>query len=152
MFIWEKKVKEIKGTKVHFEDWTEGEYTPTTLKYVQTEKSIEPIELENIFINEAVSGLFNVIHKHDVKNGQLVDIMNKIKSEIYYKELGIDEIIHDLIDSLVDHGIKSDLISKVLSKTTLDYNKNVDAVISKILGIEALDDLSARKIAELKNS
>ena len=152
MYIWDKKIEKVDWETVLFEDWTEEKFTKTSLEYLQTEEESTPEKLAETHVNNAVNWLFDIIHKHDVKNKDLVHILNKITNELLYKELWITEIINDMLDVLIEHGIKQELIWRVLSKTSIDYNRNVDAAICKKLGIDDLDDLSAKQITEFKNS
>ena len=152
MFIWEKEIKEINGITVTFTDGTKKECTEENLKYLQTEEAISEKELKEKSINNTVNWIFSVIHDHDVRNSDLIHIINRIKNEMLYKELWVLDTVNDILKVIEDHGVGIELIGDVLQKTHTDYNKNVDAVMCKILGIDDLDDLSAKKIAEFKNS
>ena len=84
MFIWDKKIKEINGTTVSFEDWTQGEYTDTNLKYLQTEKVIEPHELEDKIVNECINDMLTVIYAHNLTTNTVNKVINKLPHD-YWK-------------------------------------------------------------------
>jgi len=46
MYIWEKKIKSIKGEAVTFEDKTTAEYSEDYIKYMSTE---EPVTLDELY-------------------------------------------------------------------------------------------------------
>ena len=78
MFIGNKKIKEIKGTTVHFEDNTKGEYTVANLKYLQTEKAIDETELEDLAINNVTGALLKVFEEHNLTNSLVTKILQTL--------------------------------------------------------------------------
>ncbi len=78
IYVWDKEVKEIKGTTVNFTDGTTWEYTETNLKYLQTKKPKDASELQMIIINNVVNDMLSVVFNHNIKNSDLQTIINKL--------------------------------------------------------------------------
>ncbi len=90
MFIWDKEVKEIKGTTVTFKDGSKGEYTDANLKYLQTKEAKEEEELEYIMINNVTWALLKVFEEHNVTNGSVTKILQTLP--IHYNR-NVDEAL-----------------------------------------------------------
>jgi len=78
MFIWDKEIDKIEGTKVIFKDKTEKEYTEANLKYLQTKEAKDETELQDIAINNVTGALLKVFEEHNVTNSTVQKLLQTL--------------------------------------------------------------------------
>lgn len=80
MYIWEKKIKNIKWEVVTFSDNTKAEYSEDYIKYLSSD---EPVSIDKLYINK-VSKIKSDIMKLFIDSSANKNEQSKVLSEVWY--------------------------------------------------------------------
>lgn len=78
IYIWEKEIKDVEGTKVTFVDGTECEYTKKQLEYMITKEPKDDTALREIVLENVAKDVLAVIQEHNIKKGDLSPLLQCI--------------------------------------------------------------------------
>ena len=80
MFIKDREVDKIEGTKVIFKDGEEVEYTETQLKYIVTEEALDENGFRNLMLENVAGDILAVFQKHNIRKWDLQPIIETVVS------------------------------------------------------------------------
>lgn len=80
MFIQEREVEKIEGTKVVFKDGGEQEYNETQLKYIVTEEALDEWQFRNLVLENVATDVLAVLQKHNIRKGELQPVIETVVS------------------------------------------------------------------------
>lgn len=80
MFIQEREIDKIEGTKVIFKDGGEQEYNETQLKYIVTEEALDEWQFRNLVLENVATDVLAVLQKHNIRKGELQPVIETVVS------------------------------------------------------------------------
>lgn len=80
MFIQEREVDKIEGTKVIFKDGEEKEYNETQLKYIVTEEALDEWQFRNLVLENVATDVLAVLQKHNIRKWELQPVLETVVS------------------------------------------------------------------------
>lgn len=86
-YVWEKEVESIDWNKVKFVDGTEQEFTPKQMEYVVTEEPKDLTQFRDLTNFRIAEDLIEVLKAHDMKKGDLDNVLNLVISSFNNKFL-----------------------------------------------------------------
>ena len=80
MFIKDREIETIDGTKVTFKDWTEATYTEKQLEYICTDEAKDDTEFQDLILEHVAADVLDVLQKHNIRKGELSPILETVVS------------------------------------------------------------------------
>ena len=80
MFIKDREVDKIEGTKVIFKDGGEVEYTETQLKYIVTEEALDENGFRNLMLENVAGDVLWVLQAHNIRKWDLQPVIETVVS------------------------------------------------------------------------
>ena len=80
MFIKDREVEKIEGTKVIFKDGGEVEYTETQLKYIVTEEALDDNWFRNLMLENVAWDVLGVLQAHNIRKWDLQPVIETVVS------------------------------------------------------------------------
>ena len=80
MFIKDREIETIEGTKVTFKDGTSANFTEKQLEYICTDEAKDDTEFQNLVLEHVAADVLDVLQKHNIRKGELSPILETVVS------------------------------------------------------------------------
>ena len=80
MFIKDREIETIDGTKVTFKDGGVEEYTAKQLEYIVTEEAKDDTEYQNLILEKVAGDVLDLLQEHNIRKGELSPILETVVS------------------------------------------------------------------------
>lgn len=102
MYIGEKVIDRVEGSKVYFVDGTEQEYTSKQLTYLQTEEEKDPSDYMNLVIANVMPEVQEVIDRNIDEIETVKDILKITMEDHNITQEQLQRVIEDIIANRVE--------------------------------------------------